>query len=89
MLHMLSPMSKDLFHRAIVMSGSLLTDLYPTEQKHLAKKQAELLNCPTDSSAAILACLKSKPVQNFTDTMPKFFVSLIFAYFQTNSFFNT
>ncbi|XP_076180102.1 esterase E4-like [Ptiloglossa arizonensis] len=73
MLHMLSPMSKDLFHRAIVMSGSLLTDLYPTEQKHLAKKQAELLNCPTDSSAAILACLKSKPVQNFTDTMPKFF----------------
>ena len=74
MLHMVSPMSKNLFHRAIVMSGSLLTaEPYPTEQTRLARKQATLLNCPTNDTAAILACLRSKPVQNFTDTMSQFF----------------
>ncbi|XP_053985421.1 uncharacterized protein LOC128879892 [Hylaeus volcanicus] len=74
MLHMLSPMSKDLFHRAIVMSGSLLTtEPYPTEQKRLAKKQAELLDCPTSDNEAMLTCLRSKPVSNFTDTMSEFF----------------
>lgn len=76
MLHMVSPMSKNLFHRAIVMSGSLLTaEPYPTEQKRLARKQATLLNCPTNDTGAILTCLRSKPVQNFTDTMSQFFVS--------------
>ena len=76
MLHMVSPMSKNLFHRAIVMSGSLLTaEPYPTEQTRLARKQATLLNCPTNDTGAMLTCLRSKPVQNFTDTMSEFFVS--------------
>lgn len=75
MLHMVSPMSKGLFHRAIAMSGSLMLDYpYPTEQLHLAKKQAELLDCPIDTTGSMLICLNSKPVENFTDTMPKFFV---------------
>ncbi|XP_076396750.1 uncharacterized protein LOC100876166 [Megachile rotundata] len=73
-LHLVSPMSKYLFHRAIVMSGSLMNaEPYPTEQKTLAKKQAELLGCPSNDSAAMLACFKSKPVQNFTDTMSSLF----------------
>lgn len=73
MLHMVSPMSKGLFHRAIMMSGSMMLEPYPTEQSHLAKKQAELLNCPTDTTGSMLICLNSKPVENFTDTIPKFF----------------
>lgn len=74
-MHLLSPMSKDLFHRAIVMSGSLLTtELYPTEQRDLAVKQATYLNCPTNDNEAMISCLKSKPVENFTDTFNDFFV---------------
>jgi len=76
LLHMVSPMSKGLFHRAIMMSGSTTLEPYPTEQLHVAKKQAELLNCPTNTTDAMLDCLTSKPVENFTDTMPKFFVSV-------------
>jgi len=78
LLHMVSPMSKGLFHRAIMMSGAtaLEPDSYPTDQLNLAKKQAELLNCPTNTTDAILACLTSKPVENFTDTITKFFVSV-------------
>ncbi|KZC07957.1 Esterase E4 [Dufourea novaeangliae] len=74
MLHLVSPMSKDLFHRAIVMSGSLLTtEPYPTDQKNLAIKQATLLNCPTNNTREMLSCLKSKPVENFTKTMSDLF----------------
>lgn len=80
MLHMVSPMSKGLFHRAIMMSGSTLIEPFPTDQLHLAKKQAELLNCPTDTTGAMLVCLNSKPVENFTDTIPKFFVSIRYNY---------
>ncbi|KAL6446496.1 hypothetical protein ACFW04_001210 [Cataglyphis niger] len=76
LLHMVSPMSKGLFHRAIMMSGSMTSEPYPTEQLHLAKKQAELLNCPSDTTDAMLVCLSSKPVENFTDTIPKFFLAV-------------
>lgn len=76
LLHMVSPMSKGLFHRAIMMSGSMIMEPYPTNQTDLAKKQAELLNCPTDTTGAMLICLNSKPVEDFTNTMPNFFVSI-------------
>ncbi|XP_034181508.2 uncharacterized protein LOC117604963 [Osmia lignaria lignaria] len=73
-LHMLSPMSKDLFHRAIVMSGSLMNlEPFPTQQRNIAIKQAKLLNCPTNDSEAMVACMKTKPVQDFKDTMLQFF----------------
>lgn len=40
---MMSPMSKGLFHKAIMMSGSPLGQLkYQTHQLHLAEKQAKL-----------------------------------------------
>ncbi|XP_011700535.1 PREDICTED: esterase FE4-like isoform X1 [Wasmannia auropunctata] len=73
LLHMVSPMSKGLFHRAIMMSGSAMIEPFPTEQLHLAKKQAELLDCPIDTTGSMLICLNSKPVENFTDTISKFF----------------
>lgn len=79
LLHMLSPMSKGLFHRGIAMSGSHIPlEPLPTEQKHLAKKQAELLGCPTDTTGSMLICLKSKPIERFTETMPQFFVRLTY-----------
>lgn len=49
---------------------------YPTQQIDLARKQAKLLHCPDDNSEDMLACLRSRPVANFTDTMIEFFVSL-------------
>ncbi|OAD60209.1 Esterase FE4 [Eufriesea mexicana] len=73
-LHMVSPMSKHLFHRAIVMSAWFAsTGPFPTDQNDLAKKQAQLLHCPTNNSREMLTCLKSKPVENFTKTMADFF----------------
>lgn len=80
MLHMVSPMSKNLFHRAISMSSSAIgSEVYggisQNGQKDLAKKQAELLGCPTDSTGAMLLCFNSKPVENFTNTLSSLFVS--------------
>lgn len=74
LLHMLSPMSKNLFHKGIGMSAGLTsTKPIPPHQKHLAVKQAELLNCPTNATDVMLACLKSKPVGDYIDTMSNFF----------------
>ncbi|XP_068624238.1 carboxylic ester hydrolase-like [Battus philenor] len=62
LLHQLSPMSKGLFHRAISMSGSPVGSMRsPRHLMHLAVRQAELSNCPTNSSKAIIDCLKTKP----------------------------
>lgn len=74
MLHMVSPMSKDLFHRAISMSASAIkpevyTGVAEHGQKELVQRQARLLNCPTDSTASMLNCLIEKPVENFTNTL--------------------
>ncbi|XP_045540267.1 esterase E4 [Papilio machaon] len=60
-LHMLSPMSKGLFHRAISMSGSPIgSTLSPHHLRDLAERQARLLNCSTTGSAEIIDCLKTK-----------------------------
>lgn len=57
-LHLVSPMSRGLFHRAIVMSGSTTSQWNtPYEQLYLAKKQARLLNCSDDSIENIMRCL--------------------------------
>ncbi|KAG7190096.1 hypothetical protein KM043_006230 [Ampulex compressa] len=73
-LHMLSPMTRGLFHKAIAMSGTVSNLLpHPYEQTHLAKKQAELLDCPTDTTRSMMLCLKTKPVENFTATINNFF----------------
>nr|AJN91195.1 carboxylesterase [Cnaphalocrocis medinalis] len=73
-LHMMSPMSKGLFHRAISNSASpvgkepLGQDLYS-----LAVRQAEILNCPTDNSTVIVACLKTKPWQELGRSLLGFY----------------
>ncbi|XP_025833114.1 uncharacterized protein LOC108734580 [Agrilus planipennis] len=63
MLHMLSPMSKGLFHRAIAGSASPLRT-WPTRTNLLevVKRQARIVGCPDNvSSAQIVDCLKSVP----------------------------
>ncbi|KAM3957230.1 carboxylic ester hydrolase-like isoform 1-T1 [Aphomia sociella] len=80
MLHMISPMTKGLFHRAISISGSPVNqqtvqhDLYP-----MAVKQAQLVGCPTNNSKVIIDCLKTKPFREIGDSLPGFFDPL-FAY---------
>ncbi|KAK4874274.1 hypothetical protein RN001_013634 [Aquatica leii] len=72
-LHLVSPLSKGLFNKAIVMSGSSLGILpVPNNQMDLAKKQAQLLHCPEDTSANIIKCLKSKSAQEIADSYPLF-----------------
>ncbi|KAJ8686609.1 hypothetical protein QAD02_022403 [Eretmocerus hayati] len=72
-MHMLSPMSKGLFHRAIAHSGSpILAEPNPHDQKNLAIKQAKFLNCPIDSMDRMFECLRSKPAEAFEKTVKKF-----------------
>lgn len=72
-LHMMSPMSKGLFHRVISMSGSpVKPEPLPSHQKDLAEKQARILNCTTDTVEEMVKCLKSKPAEEFGKSFPKF-----------------
>nr|QIK02110.1 carboxylesterase 10 [Holotrichia parallela] len=72
-LHMISPMSKGLFHRAIAMSSSPLgAALRSRDQYNIAQKQAQLLNCPDDSPVNIINCLKTKSAQEIADTRSGF-----------------
>lgn len=59
MLHLVSPMSQGLFHRAILMSGGVTGQWeVPTHQLHLAKQQARILECPEDDVAEMFDCLR-------------------------------
>lgn len=73
-LHMVSPMSTGLFHRAIVMSGSA-TSQYPTpvEQMALAQRQAQLLNCPVEPMPEMMACMKKANATDFGETRAAMF----------------
>nr|AQY62728.1 carboxylesterase [Cnaphalocrocis medinalis] len=73
-LHLVSPMSKGLFHRAISQSGaSTYQNPFPTHQKHLAIKLGKLMNCPTDTTGSMLICLNTKSFEEISGTLPKFF----------------
>lgn len=59
-MHLISPMSRGLLHKAIVMSAAITTQWkLPNNQLHLAKKQARFFNCSDDSIEIIMNCLKS------------------------------
>lgn len=73
-LHLVSPMSKGLFHRAIAMSGSATTQLKTVgEQLHLAKRQAALFDCPTNTTEDMMSCLKAQPMEAFTASLENMF----------------
>ena len=65
--HLLSPGSKDLFHKAIMQSGpcadSILT---PTESYQLAADFAKQVACPNDDVQKQLSCLRSATVEELT-----------------------
>ncbi|KAM7359455.1 uncharacterized protein ACRADG_012788 [Cochliomyia hominivorax] len=68
-LHMMSPMTKGLFHRGIMMSGTPLAQFkYQTHQLDLAERQARLLNCPVKPIKEMIKCLKTKPMMDFVNT---------------------
>ncbi|XP_014218176.1 esterase E4-like [Copidosoma floridanum] len=74
-LHLLSPMSKNLFHRVVVMSGAAGVGqmLLPTEQKGLIDKHARLVGCPTTGSLDdSIECLKNVPHQVLSNATLKF-----------------
>ena len=69
--HMVSPPSFNLFHRAVAMSGSPVritgtdTTLAPGSGRRVALDLANHLNCSTSlGDAALVACLREKPLQD-------------------------
>lgn len=57
--HLLSPMSKGLFNKAIMSSGTAIKPWsLVTKPKEQAKLLAESLGCPTDNSSVIVNCLR-------------------------------
>lgn len=76
--HMMSPLSKGLFHRAISQSG---TNLDPWAQpahrgvaETRAKRLGEMMGCIEDGDAMI-ECLRKVPAANITAAFYDFFVS--------------
>ncbi|XP_050334505.1 juvenile hormone esterase [Bactrocera neohumeralis] len=73
-LHMVSPMSKNLFHKAIVMSGAVTGQWpLPVEQLNLAVRQAALLHCTTENLTDMMSCLNSKHYLEYANTLPHMF----------------
>ncbi|XP_044515366.1 carboxylesterase 4A, partial [Gracilinanus agilis] len=57
----LSPLSKGLFHRAISQSGTALMKIFISyEPLKIAKKIAKVAKCETNSTQALVQCLRSK-----------------------------
>lgn len=71
--HLLSPMSRGLFHRAIAMSASIFGQ-WPigNQQLKLAQKQARLVGCPDDTSEKIVTCLKTKSAEELGESLRGF-----------------
>ncbi|RZC36490.1 COesterase domain containing protein, partial [Asbolus verrucosus] len=72
-LHLVSPMSRGLFHKAIIGSGSTLGHWpLPTNQLELARKQARIVGCPEGSPKEILDCLKTISAEELGNSLPQF-----------------
>lgn len=77
-LHMLSPMSKGLFHKAILQSGSPVCRwaISPAGvSRKLAHSVATVAGCNFNTSQNLVECLRELPAQYLTDLHTKFFVS--------------
>ncbi|KAK9508185.1 hypothetical protein O3M35_007905 [Rhynocoris fuscipes] len=79
--HMISPLSKGLFHRSFSMSGTVLIPWAQAENSlEKAKKLAEIFNCSAGNSLEIKQCLKQvdgeKLVKASTEFMPWLYLPL-------------
>lgn len=78
--HMISPMSKGLFDRAISQSGTLMNIWSDTARPGLAKMRAirlaNLLRCPISNTSfkEIIECLRKVPAKDITDALYSFYV---------------
>ncbi|XP_044018144.1 venom carboxylesterase-6-like [Aphidius gifuensis] len=73
--HMMSKLSRGLFHRGISHSGTALCPWVltrPGVAKKQAKRLGQYLNCPTDSSKKLLDCLMKKDAVEIIATDKKF-----------------
>nr|CAD7203573.1 unnamed protein product [Timema douglasi] len=63
-LHMLSPMSRGLFHRVIAQSGTPLLPgiIHLSSRLSEAAKLAQAVSCHTNSSDLLVECLREKPI---------------------------
>ncbi|VVC41623.1 Hypothetical protein CINCED_3A016801 [Cinara cedri] len=72
--HMLSPMSKGLFHKAILQSGTpscLWSTSLPGVSRERSKIVAKLAGCARNTSRDVLQCLKTIPAGFFADVHEK------------------
>ncbi|RZF48933.1 hypothetical protein LSTR_LSTR003009 [Laodelphax striatellus] len=72
-LHMMSPLSKNLFSGAIMSSGSALNPW--ALAKHVVRKTRRLaaaLNCTTDHSCDMTQCLRTKQAEQIVAQVPTF-----------------
>ncbi|XP_075211796.1 esterase FE4-like [Lycorma delicatula] len=73
--HMLSPLSKGLFHRSILMSGSAWNPWAISPRGSIAKKTLKLgtlLNCSYPDSKKLVECLRRVPANNFISVLFNF-----------------
>lgn len=71
-LHLVSPMSRNYFHRAFLMSGGLLPQKpLPNEQKHLISKLAQLIGC--DENENDFDCVNRTDTTSITTKLRQIF----------------
>ena len=75
--HLLSPITRGLFNRAVSMSGSALCWWASTKRhQEKAKRLGRLLECGDESQddmSALVKCLRSKPMFDLMNTHPNFY----------------
>lgn len=78
--HMISPLSKGLFHRAISQSGTLMNPWSDPASKGLAKMRAirlaDMLGCPISGTSIkeVINCLRKVPADKITIAQLEFLV---------------
>lgn len=77
-IHYLSPLSKGLFNRGISQSGSALSPwLLQENAREKAVKLAEILNCRSENSSAIVNCLLQRSGRQIVNTVKEFQVQYV------------
>lgn len=81
--HLMSPMSKGLFHKVILQSGTPIGKgaINPTGiSRKRAHALATIAACKTDTSKQILDCLRKLPASYLMDIHTKLFVCHVFLF---------
>lgn len=72
--HLLSPLTRGLFNRAVSLSGSALcwwANIKNSREK--AKKVAQMVECPTEDMQELIDCIRNKPTVMLMNTIPNFY----------------